>query len=110
MILTECRTTSSRTAADAIAAWNTRASDPAAQAVVEALEKALMAIDAFWPSDPPENTSQVNEDRAIATVRKQARAALAGSHEAHAKGESDKHDERGQQLKQVCTMRSHSWR
>ncbi len=44
-----------------------------------ALLKALVAFDAFWPSDPPENETQIDEDRAVAEVRKLARAALKGA-------------------------------
>src|SRR5215469_13503248 len=45
----------------------------------ETLKTALQAIDAFWPSDPPENEGQASEDRAIAKVRKIGRAALAAT-------------------------------
>ena len=46
-------------------------------ALLGALKLALVTIDAFWPNDRPENQAQVDEDRAIAKVRKLARAALA---------------------------------
>lgn len=46
-------------------------------ALLGALKLALVTIDAFWPNDPPENQTQVDEDRAIAKVRKLARAAIA---------------------------------
>ena len=58
-----------------LAAWNPRV-DPQHEALVDALKASLLAIDAFWPADAPENEGQVSEDRAIARVRKQARAAL----------------------------------
>ena len=46
-------------------------------ALLGALKLALVTIDAFWPNDRPENQAQVDEDRAIAKVRKLARAAIA---------------------------------
>jgi Lar family restriction alleviation protein len=64
----------------AIAAWNARV-DPTHAVLVEALKASLLAIDAFWPSDAPENEGQASEDRAIARVRKQARAALCAAGE-----------------------------
>lgn len=45
--------------------------------LLEALQVALRTIDAFWPPDSPENESQVEEDRIVACVRQQSRAAIA---------------------------------
>ena len=42
----------------------------------EALGRSLLAIDAFWPNDPPENEGQASEDRAINEVRKRLRASI----------------------------------
>ena len=44
--------------------------------LIEALDMSLRAIDAFWPVDAPESEMESQEDRAIARIRKQARAAL----------------------------------
>ena len=59
----------------ALAALEARNGENAA--LLGALKLALVTIDAFWPNDRPENQAQVDEDRAIAKVRKLARAAIA---------------------------------
>ena len=43
----------------------------------EALERSLLAIDAFWPNDRPQNEGQASEDRVINEVRKMLRASIA---------------------------------
>jgi hypothetical protein len=50
-----------------------------AKVLAEALVSSLVAFNAFWPTEPPENEIEADEDRAIQRVRKQLKEAIAAS-------------------------------